>query len=204
MIGYIEGKLLSISENEVLLNVNGIGYLIIDYANKVIFKNEMRSYYIYQKVSQDVNELYGFTQYEAISLVKLFLKINGVGIKQTAKIISSYSDCLELVKDILDNDSSKIYTTVKVVGKKTIEKIINNTIEVLRKRYPQFYVGSDGAKMKINEENNYLKELEVLGFSKESINEAMTILETRKYEEVLSIEELIKEIIIIINENNHG
>ena len=70
MYSYIIGKVVEVNSNYVVLDNNGIGYLIYT-PNPYAFKEESEyKIYLYQQIKEDEHLLYGFKSIEDKELLK--------------------------------------------------------------------------------------------------------------------------------------
>ena len=77
MYEYIKGKITSIEANYIVIDNNGIGYIVY-VASPYSFKTEDTKGYVYQYVKEDELSLYGFKSKKEKDL---FLKCNWINIK---------------------------------------------------------------------------------------------------------------------------
>ena len=124
MIGYIKGKVLSLKENFILLENNGIGYeVLVSGAAFAKLANAMQGeLYTYLQPREDGLFLYGFVSPEEKEVFLKLIKVSGVGPKMAIGILSSM-DIKQLAIAIATSDILTL-SRCKGVGKKTAEKII--------------------------------------------------------------------------------
>jgi Holliday junction DNA helicase RuvA len=125
MIGYLKGKVLHLTAEYALIDVNGVGYEV--YCSSSAFGklkiNEVGEVYTYMQVS-DVNGvvLYGFSSIEEKSMFLKLISVSGVGPKMGISVLSSM-DINGLAAAIATSDVKRL-SSVKGLGKKTAERII--------------------------------------------------------------------------------
>lgn len=125
MIAQIEGKIVGIKGNAVIVRVGGLGYLVSVSAytlGKVAGKEEEILFYIHTHVREDQLALYGFLQEEELIMFELLISISGIGPKVALSILS-IADVNTICTAIVNKDPS-ILTRVSGVGKKTAERVI--------------------------------------------------------------------------------
>ncbi len=126
MIAYLEGKVLEKDLESIILNVNGIGYLI--YVTPELIQQaqetEVLSIWTYLAVRENALDLYGFKTKKDISIFKLLLSISGVGPKSAISILSATS-VETLVSGIRSNDPAYL-SKMSGISKKMSEKIVLN------------------------------------------------------------------------------
>lgn len=160
MIGFLTGTIHSKYPDQIILLVNGVGYLVTvpaSYFNlyKVSSKIEL---YIYPHIRDDCFDLYGFFTTDELGLYKMMLTVSGVGPKTALLVIDKG---VEKVEQAIQKADIDFFTTVPRLGTKNAQKII---IELKNK------VGGlrDLDLTQDNQENNQAIEVLLnLGYSKQ-------------------------------------
>ena len=124
MIAYLRGKVLTTTEETVILDVNGVGYeaYCSGGAFRRITVGAVAELYTYLQVKEDGVTLFGF---ESVKEKELFLKlitVSGVGPKLGIAVLATLS-ADEFAQVIATADVKRL-STVKGLGKKTAEKIV--------------------------------------------------------------------------------
>lgn len=124
MIGYLKGKIISAKPTKVLIDVNGVGYLVnisISTFEK-ISGEEFISLFIYTNVKEDAITLFGFFTEVEKEMFELLISVNGIGPKIALNILSSiqYND---LKYAIETSDIARI-VAVPGIGRKSAERLI--------------------------------------------------------------------------------
>ena len=80
MIGYLSGKVISSKPTVLLLDVNGVGYLINISINtfETISNKDIVSLHIYTHVKEDSITLYGFQNESEKEMFELLISITGI------------------------------------------------------------------------------------------------------------------------------
>jgi Holliday junction DNA helicase RuvA len=124
MIASIKGEITSKSENDLVINVGGIGFKIM--APKATCAKEIVgniiNLFTYLVVREDALTLYGFETREERDLYTLILSINGVGPKTALSIISTLSVDAIISAALANRD--EVFCQVPGIGKKSAQKII--------------------------------------------------------------------------------
>jgi Holliday junction DNA helicase RuvA len=124
MIGFIKGTLISAKPTQILVDVNGVGYLCnisINTFEKISNRKEI-SLFIHTHVKEDSITLFGFyTESEKI-MFELLISVSGVGPKIALSILSGIQ-INDLKNAIIYADSSRI-SSVPGIGRKTAERLI--------------------------------------------------------------------------------
>ncbi|MGE5797050.1 MAG: Holliday junction branch migration protein RuvA, partial [Ignavibacteria bacterium] len=124
MIGFLSGKIISSKPTKILLDVNGVGYLVnisINTFEKISEKNSV-SLYIHTNVKEDSISLYGFYSEVEKEMFELLIGINGIGPKLAIGILSGIQ-VDELKNAIQSGDVSRMIA-VPGIGRKTAERVV--------------------------------------------------------------------------------
>ena len=87
MIHYIKGELAYISENEIVIENNGIGYLIevpLSVLPALPPKNEEVKIYTELYVREDMLKLFGFLTEDDLQIFRMLITVSGIGPKGAA------------------------------------------------------------------------------------------------------------------------
>ena len=103
MYNYIYGKVTEVTGSYIVLDNNGIGYLI-NTPNPYAF-NEEKEYkvYIYQQVREDDLSLFGFKTKEEKDLFLKLISVKGLGPKMALPILATGS--IEGIVDAIERDN---------------------------------------------------------------------------------------------------
>ncbi|MEK7322050.1 MAG: Holliday junction branch migration protein RuvA [Pseudomonadota bacterium] len=125
MIGRLRGKLLEKQAPHVLIDVQGVGYEV-EVPLTTYFKlpalGDEAVLHTHLIVREDAHILYGFATESDRALFRDLIKVNGVGAKLAAAILS----CIavdDFVRCVRDNDVARL-TRLPGVGKKTAERLV--------------------------------------------------------------------------------
>lgn len=125
MIGRLIGKLIEKQPPQLLVDVNGVGYVLSASMNtcyKLPEVNQDVVLYTQMIVREDAQLLYGFFDKHERDLFNSLIKVNGVGPKMALAILSSMDP--DGFVACVDNNDSKSLTSIPGVGKKTAERLI--------------------------------------------------------------------------------
>jgi Holliday junction DNA helicase RuvA len=88
MYDYIKGTITCLKNNAIVLDNNGIGYLIY-VSNPYSFEvSKEYKVFVYQKVAEDENSLYGFKTNEEKDLFLKLISVKGLGCKMALPILA--------------------------------------------------------------------------------------------------------------------
>lgn len=122
MYEYIKGKITSIESNYVVLDNNGIGYLIY-VGNPYSFKeNEETIIYLYQYVREDEISLYGFKTFEEKNLFLKLINVKGLGCKMALPMLATGS--IEGIMDAIERENVLYLKKFPKIGDKVARQII--------------------------------------------------------------------------------
>jgi len=123
VIAYLTGTVKKKFEKSIILDVNGVGYLVYCTMPAISSFGEINEIelYIFTKVREDDISLYGFENFDELEFFKLLLTVNGVGAKTAMDIMSQ--NLGDVKKAILSEDSIFL-SKIQGIGKKTAERII--------------------------------------------------------------------------------
>lgn len=125
MYSYIKGELAEINSDNIVLDVNGIGYLI--YISATSFEylpaiGEELKVYTYLYIREDAMILYGFLTKDDLEVFKMLITVSGIGPKAGLAILS-VMNADDLRFAILSGDSKAI-SKAPGVGAKTAARVI--------------------------------------------------------------------------------
>ena len=122
MYAYIKGFIKEIESNYIVLDNNGIGYLIYT-PNPYSFNlNEEYTVYIYQNVKEDELTLYGFKLNEEKDLFLKLIEVKGLGCKMALPIIATGS--INGIIDAIERENILYLKKFPKIGDKVAKQII--------------------------------------------------------------------------------
>src|SRR5574344_1959354 len=177
MYEYIKGIVTIIESNYIVVDNNGLGYLI-NVANPYEYKeNEEYLIYLYQQVKEDELSLYGFKNKEEKNLFLKLISVKGLGCKMALPILATGS--INGIMDAIERENILYLKKFPKIGDKVARQIILDL----------------KGKLSVSASNNSSKDydelidvLKGLGYKQVDINK---ILPSIKVD--LNIEEQIKE-----------
>ena len=124
MIARLTGRVLTLDQGVLVLDVNGVGYEI-EVASSTANSVEIDKIVTLETlliIREDAQILFGFTELTEKKLFQLLIKINGVGPRLAIGIMSGLNED-ELSLAIMEKDI-KVLTSLPGVGKKTAERLV--------------------------------------------------------------------------------
>jgi holliday junction DNA helicase RuvA len=123
MIAYLKGKILGKGLSYVILENNNIGYKVFVTPETLEAKiGDTLALYIYHKVAEDAQSLYGLPDFETLQFFELLITVSGVGPKVALAILSSAR--VDSIRQAIANQDAAAFTRISGIGLKTAEKII--------------------------------------------------------------------------------
>lgn len=125
MIGYIEGRLLEVTDNACLvLTQGGVGYELFlppHSLARLPQKGEEVIFYVHTQVREDALELFAFDTWDERETFQTLIGINRVGARTALGILGAFRPD-ELRQLVLDDDALGL-TRVSGIGKKSAQQI---------------------------------------------------------------------------------
>lgn len=125
MYYYIKGTLAEKTENYIVVDAGGVGYLINTSLTSIAEAGGIGSditVYTYLNVREDAMDLYGFTTLEEKTMFMQLLSVNGVGPKAALSVLSIATPS-RLAAAVITDDVKAI-TAAQGVGPKMAQRII--------------------------------------------------------------------------------
>jgi holliday junction DNA helicase RuvA len=124
MIASLRGRVAARRLDAVVLDVNGVGYLVqtTQRALRKAQSGQEVTLDTYLHVREDVLQLYGFAEPAERELFELLLSVSGVGPKVAVAILSG-STPVDLRRAIALGDETR-FVAIPGIGKKTAQRIV--------------------------------------------------------------------------------
>ncbi len=192
MIDFIKGEIRDLNPTMVVLENNGIGFLLNISVNTYseIQTADTCMLYVYEVIKEDSFSLYGFAQAQEREAFKRLIGISGIG-ANTARIILSSLSVAELEQAILTENLS-IFKNIKGIGTKTAQRLM---VE-LRDKVSKEGLSLPSAATTLpgiggNEQRDEaLAALQMLGYQASAANKVITAIQ--KEQPDIKVEALIK------------
>jgi holliday junction DNA helicase RuvA len=192
MIAHLSGKLLSKQPNQVIVDVNGVGYEVHVPLSTFYELGEIGSpvqLRIYTHVREDTIALFGFKSANEKLMFEQVTSISGIGPKLGITILSGMP-VDELVAAIRQSNLAKL-TSIPGIGKKTAERLVVELRDKLAK-LGTAPPGEQAAPQTASQpQEDVISALVNLGYAKPSAEKAVqTVVSASKSEPVF--EELLR------------
>jgi len=189
MFAYISGNIAEKNFSNVVIDVQGIGYLIevSMYTYSQIENLQKAKLFTHLYVREDAQILYGFADKAERTLFLLLISVSGIGPNTARVMLSSLSP--EDIRQAIISDNVAVIQSVKGIGPKTAQRAIIDLKDKLAKM-PENEASISGVSDNTTREQA-LSALAALGFSKgDSIKAVNKALKDNSSEN--SVEVLIK------------
>ena len=124
MIEHIQGKIDRLTPTDVVIDINGLGYILaisLSTFSKIEKLTDTRLL-VHEVIREDTHDLFGFADEQERTLFRLLIGVSGVG-PNTARMILSSLSAQQLEQCITAGDHSRL-KAVKGIGLKTAQRII--------------------------------------------------------------------------------
>ena len=197
MYAYIKGKVADRNDQQIVIENNGIGYLIncpLGISAEFGGLGDEVTVWLYQSVKEDDISLYGFVSRDQKEMFLKLITVSGVGPKVAHSICASLST--EQIAAAVMSGNVTLLTSVKGLGRKGAEKIIVELKDKLKSQ-----LGSASAITSVpvaasvsgNADTGILQDavgaLVVLGYKDQEAADAVA----SAYEDGIALEDLIRK-----------
>ena len=201
MFAFLRGELVTVSREEAVVEVSGIGYLLhisSGTSRRLPAEGSQVRLFTHHYVREDGQQLFGFLDEEELQLFRLLLTISGVGPKLAMAVLSGLS-VSEVQEAIVANRPETLYG-ITGVGKKTAARIILELRDKILKIQPPASGKSATAPHALQLNEDALAALMTLGFPKQTAQKAISgVLESSPG---LSVEALVRAALTAIHNNS--
>jgi len=163
MIAYIQGKLVEKNPTDVVIDCNGIGYLlnISLHTYSQIPDKENIKLYTYLQVKEDSHTLFGFSAIAEKEIFKLLISVSGIGSSIARTMLSSLTP--KQVRQGIATSDVALIQSIKGIGAKTAQRVILDLKDKVLKIYD---IDEVSIVQNNTSKDEALSALEVLGFAK--------------------------------------
>ena len=191
MIVSLNGILVDKKPSEVIVDVNGIGYLCFISNNtydSLPIIGESVSLLIYHQISENNQSLYGFSDNVEKDMFLMLISVSGIGPKTGINLLSSVS--ANEFKRRLVAGEVELLSALPGIGPKTARRIIVELKDKL------VNYSNDSMPIENSEDNQIFRDaynaLQSLGFNSNEISKCLSML-TNKTDSNFNTQDLIRE-----------
>lgn len=189
MYYYIKGTLVQKGDNYLVVDANGVGYMIYTSLTSLADVGETGrniTMYTYLHVREDVMDLYGFATIEEKNMFMHLISVSGVGPKAALAILSVTTPAKFAVA-VVTNDVKTI-TKASGVGPKMAQRVILELKDKLKTEELEIDADEDTGEIPSDNKNEAISALIVLGYSPSDAQKAV-----KGIDGTLNVEEIIKK-----------
>ena len=163
MITHIQGKLVEKNPTDVVIDCNGVGYLlnISLHTYSQIPDQEALKLYTHLQVREDVNTLFGFASLAEREVFRLLISVSGIGANTARTMLSSLTP--KQIREGIATEDVALIQSIKGIGAKTAQRVIIDLKDKILKIYD---IDEVSVKESNTNKDEALSALEVLGFAK--------------------------------------
>ena len=188
MITQIRGRLIEKNPTDVVVDCNGVGYLLHISLNTFssLPNDENVVLYTHLSIREDAHTLYGFINKTEREVFKLLISVSGVGPSIARTMLSSMTS--EDIQNAIASENVALIQSVKGIGAKTAQRVI---VDLKDKILKTFNIDEVSAAQSNTNKEEALSALEVLGFNKKQADKVLNNI--LKDQPEASVETLIKQ-----------
>lgn len=163
MITHIQGKLVEKNPTEVVIDCNGIGYLLnisLNTFSQIQDKENIRLY-THLQVREDSHTLFGFSSLAEREIFRLLISVSGIGASIARTMLSSLTP--KQVREGIATEDVSLIQSIKGIGLKTAQRTV---IELKDKILKVYDINEDSVSLNNTTKDEALSALEVLGVNK--------------------------------------
>ena len=198
MIAFIKGIIEQVEEDNVVIDVGGVGYNVkisAGTANMLPGNGQLVKIYTYTCVREDAFQLYGFLSKDDLAVFKKLITVSGIGPKGGLAILS-VMDADNLRFAILSGDAKAI-AKAPGIGAKTAERVILELRDKISiedtfvTRESKAYSDKETSENE-NVRNDVIEALTALGYSP---SDSLKAIKQVEYTKDMDSEQLLKEVL---------
>ncbi|AEH01224.1 MULTISPECIES: Holliday junction branch migration protein RuvA [unclassified Lacinutrix] len=187
MITHIKGKMVEKNPTDVVIDCNGVGYLLNISLNTFSQIPDQESIHLFThlQVKEDAHSLYGFFTKGEREVFRLLISVSGIGTNTARTMLSSLTP--KQIREGIATADVALIQSIKGIGAKTAQRVILDLKDKILKIY-------DIDEVSVNRNNTNkdeaLSALEVLGFAKKQAERVVDKIVVAQPE--ASVEAIIK------------
>jgi Holliday junction DNA helicase RuvA len=187
MITQVRGRLVEKNPTEVVVDCNGVGYLLHISLNTFssLPAHENVVLYTHLSIREDAHTLFGFINKTEREVFKLLISVSGVGPSIARTMLSSMTS--EEIQQAIASENVSLIQSVKGIGLKTAQRVIVDLKDKILKIFDMDEVSLTASNTNKDEA---LSALEVLGFQRKQSNKIVAAILKENPE--ATVEKIIK------------
>tara|TARA_B110000503_G_scaffold134478_1_gene213559 strand:+ start:4213 stop:4794 length:582 start_codon:yes stop_codon:yes gene_type:complete len=187
MITQIRGRLVEKNPTDVVVDCNGVGYLLHISLNTyaALPDGENVILYTHLSVREDAHTLFGFINKTERAIFKFLISVSGVGPSIARTMLSSMTS--EEIQQAIASENVAVIQSVKGIGAKTAQRVI---VDLKDKIVKTFDIDEVSLSPSNTNKGEALSALEVLGFQRKQSDKLVAAI-VKEYPDA-TIEQIIK------------
>ncbi|HAR63173.1 MAG: Holliday junction branch migration protein RuvA [Candidatus Margulisiibacteriota bacterium] len=195
MIYYLEGKIIEVEIDSIIMDVGGIGYEVFVSANFIKSLPsgiDFTKVYIYHHFREDGQALYGFVSKKDKEIFKQLISISGIGPKGAMTMMSNL-ETDRIIEAIVNGDALYL-SSAPGIGKKTAARLILELKGKLANVSAEFEVDIISPKDHLitSIKNDTVSALMSLGYNSREIQKTLNAFSEEDRSAIKSTEDCIK------------
>lgn len=188
MITHIQGRLTEKNPTHVVIDCNGVGYIlnISLHTFSQIPESEHLKLFTHLQVKEDSHTLYGFSSIAEREIFRLLISVSGIGASIARTMLSSLTP--KQVREGIATGDVALIQSIKGIGAKTAQRVILDLKDKILKIYD---IDEVSAKKDNTNKDEALSALEVLGFVRKQAEKVVDKIVTTQPD--ANVETIIKE-----------
>lgn len=122
MIRQLTGIITDVGPNYVVLDVNGVGYMVYTNSPAHHLPDIATRFFTHLAVRENALDLYGFSDRDTLEIFELLIELPKIGPKSALQILTAAD--ISLLKEAVQNDDPGYLSKLSGIGKKSAEKIV--------------------------------------------------------------------------------
>ncbi len=122
MYAYISGTIVSVTNNRIIIDNQGIGYEIFTPDPYIYKKGTTETVYTFHYVKEDAQELFGFKDEESLEFFKKIITVKGVGPKTGLNILGKAN--ITQIIEAIENADIKFLKSLPGIGPKMASQMV--------------------------------------------------------------------------------
>lgn len=193
MYSYLQGKLVTKSPTEIVVDVNGVGYFLnisLSTYEKLDCTGNQVKVFTYLHVREDALILFGFATEAEREMFKLLISVSGIGPKIAQGVLSGMNT--DELKTSIQTGNIAALTSVQGIGRKTAERLVVELRDKLGKGEIEIF-DRTFTTSQLKTRDDAMNALLSLGYNRSIAEQALRQVFKEFPGKDLSVEELIKQ-----------
>ncbi|WP_299187425.1 Holliday junction branch migration protein RuvA [uncultured Aquimarina sp.] len=188
MITQIKGRLVEKNPTDVVIDCNGVGYLlhVSLHTFSLIPDQEVLQLYTHLQVKEDSHTLFGFAEKSEREIFRLLISVSGIGASTARTMLSSLHP--DQIKDAIASNDVATIQSIKGIGAKTAQRVI---IDLKDKILKVYNIDELSVSQNNTNKDEALSALETLGFNRKQSEKVVDKILKVSPEE--TVENIIKQ-----------